>query len=31
LHRREVDRAHARFAEHVCADYPTVQVWNDTP
>jgi hypothetical protein len=31
LPRREVDTAHARFAEHVCAEYPKVRLWDDAP
>ncbi len=31
LPRREVDMAHALFAEHHCADYPKVRLWDDAP
>lgn len=31
LPRREVDEAHARFAEHECEEYPKVGVWDDAP
>ena len=31
LPRHEVDEAHARFAEHACAEYPKVRIWDDAP
>jgi hypothetical protein len=31
LPRHEVDEAHARFAEHICAEYPKVRIWDDAP
>ncbi len=31
LSRQEVDMAHARFADHKCAEYPKVHLWDDAP